>query len=216
VQAHSGGFEPAQVRGLALGAATRRSAVGAGERICPSPQVVFVTDRFSRSHGGAMIDQLCGEIQNRLHQLLDEADKLRRALAELSSDGSAAALPAARRRRTARRRGRAVQSSSTSTGRAHRPRASGPEPEDSVPTAPTSSARQRQGRSGPSAAGTRARSGQTRSSVLAALSSGEAMTAGEVATATGLGRASVSTTLSKLAKTGDVTKAARGYQRTGG
>jgi len=38
------------------------------------------------------------------------------------------------------------------------------------------------------------------------------MTAGEVANATGLGRASVSTTLSKLAKTGEITKATRGYQ----
>jgi hypothetical protein len=41
------------------------------------------------------------------------------------------------------------------------------------------------------------------------------MTAGEVATATGLGRASVSTTLSKLAKSGEVSKAARGYQIAG-
>lgn len=41
------------------------------------------------------------------------------------------------------------------------------------------------------------------------------MTASEVANATGLGRASVSTTLSKLAKNGDITKAARGYQIAG-
>ena len=41
------------------------------------------------------------------------------------------------------------------------------------------------------------------------------MTAGEVASLTGLGRASVSTTLSKLAKTGEVRKAARGYQMNG-
>jgi CRP-like cAMP-binding protein len=38
------------------------------------------------------------------------------------------------------------------------------------------------------------------------------MTAGDVATATGLGRATVSTTLSKLAKTGEVSKAQRGYR----
>jgi DNA-binding transcriptional regulator GbsR (MarR family) len=38
------------------------------------------------------------------------------------------------------------------------------------------------------------------------------MTAGEVATATGLGRPTVSTTLSKLAKTGEVQKAERGYR----
>ena len=48
--------------------------------------------------------------------------------------------------------------------------------------------------------------------MLAALSVGEAMTAGEVAAATGLGRGTVSTTLSKLAKTGEVQKAERGYQ----
>jgi len=48
--------------------------------------------------------------------------------------------------------------------------------------------------------------------VLASLANGNAMTAGEVATATGLGRASVSTTLSKLAKSGEVAKAQRGYQ----
>ena len=58
----------------------------------------------------------------------------------------------------------------------------------------------------------RTASGVTKSAVLAALASGNAMTAGEVANATGLGRASVSTTLSKLAKTGEITKATRGYQ----
>ncbi|HUO71278.1 MAG TPA: hypothetical protein VMU39_10910 [Solirubrobacteraceae bacterium] len=58
----------------------------------------------------------------------------------------------------------------------------------------------------------RAASGATKSAVLEALSSGNAMTAGEVASATGLGRASVSTTLSKLAKSGEVAKADRGYQ----
>jgi DNA-binding transcriptional ArsR family regulator len=57
--------------------------------------------------------------------------------------------------------------------------------------------------------------GATKTAVLGALASGSAMTAGEVATATGLGRASVSTTLSKLAKAGAVTKAARGYELSG-
>ncbi len=38
------------------------------------------------------------------------------------------------------------------------------------------------------------------------------MTAGEIAAATGLGRATVSTTLSKLASAGEITKAARGHQ----
>lgn len=48
--------------------------------------------------------------------------------------------------------------------------------------------------------------------MLAALSDGKARTAGEVAAATGLARGTVSTTLSKLAKTGEVVKAERGYQ----
>lgn len=55
-------------------------------------------------------------------------------------------------------------------------------------------------------------SGATKNGVLAALSTGSAMTASDVAAATGVGRASVSTTLSKLAKSGEVTKAGRGYQ----
>jgi len=54
--------------------------------------------------------------------------------------------------------------------------------------------------------------GATKRAVLKTLASGDAMTAGEVANATGLGRASVSTTLSKLSKAGEVTKAARGYK----
>jgi len=70
------------------------------------------------------------------------------------------------------------------------------------------------GRSTGSGGRSRAAQGQTRSAVLVALSSGEAMTAGEVAAATGLGRASVSTTLSKLVKTGEVAKADRGYRRS--
>jgi DNA-binding IclR family transcriptional regulator len=48
--------------------------------------------------------------------------------------------------------------------------------------------------------------------VLAALAGGEAMTAGEVADKTGLARGTVSTTLSKLAKSGEVQKAERGYR----
>ncbi|MBV9335914.1 MAG: helix-turn-helix transcriptional regulator [Solirubrobacterales bacterium] len=54
--------------------------------------------------------------------------------------------------------------------------------------------------------------GATRASVLAALADGEAMTAGQVATKAGLARPTVSTTLSKLAKTGEVQKAERGYR----
>jgi hypothetical protein len=49
--------------------------------------------------------------------------------------------------------------------------------------------------------------GQAKTKVLAALSSAQALTAGEVATATGLARPTVSTTLSKLSKTGGRVKA---------
>ena len=58
----------------------------------------------------------------------------------------------------------------------------------------------------------RATSGATKTAVLEALAGGEAMTASEVAAKAGLGRATVSTTLSKLAKSGEVQKAQRGYR----
>jgi DNA-binding IclR family transcriptional regulator len=48
--------------------------------------------------------------------------------------------------------------------------------------------------------------------VLAALTGGEPMTATEVAAKAGLARGVVSTTLSKLAKSGQVQKAERGYR----
>ncbi len=38
------------------------------------------------------------------------------------------------------------------------------------------------------------------------------MTAGQIAAATGLGRATISTTLSRLAKSGELNKVTRGYQ----
>lgn len=159
-----------------------------------------------------MIEQLRGEIQQRLDQLLAEADKLRQALAALSSDGSAPDPPAQRRRRTPSHRARPAQSTSRRSARDGRPRTAGPDAKDSLPAAPASTARPR--RDHPtSPARTRARSGETKSAILAALSGGEAMTAGEVAAATGLGRASTSTTLSQLAKSGEITKAERGYRR---
>jgi hypothetical protein len=54
--------------------------------------------------------------------------------------------------------------------------------------------------------------GATKASVLAALAGGEAMTASQVAANAGLPRPTVSTTLSKLAKTGEAQKAKRGYR----
>jgi DNA-binding transcriptional ArsR family regulator len=139
-----------------------------------------------------MIDQLRSDIQQRLNQLLAEADKLRRALAALGShDGDAASREAPATRSASRARTAGKRSAATSAR-----------------ATPRSSARS----TSATAPQTRAASGATRSAVLSALANGNAMTAGEVARATGLGRASVSTTLSKLAKSGEVTKADRGYR----
>ena len=73
-------------------------------------------------------------------------------------------------------------------------------------------ARSRQTTEATAATNGHAARGATKASVLAALSGGDAMTAGQVATKAGLARPTVSTTLSKLAKTGEVQKATRGYR----
>ena len=59
---------------------------------------------------------------------------------------------------------------------------------------------------------TRTAPGETKTKVLGALSSDHALTAGDVAKATGLARSTVSTTPSKLSKTGEVVKADRGHR----
>jgi DNA-binding IscR family transcriptional regulator len=77
---------------------------------------------------------------------------------------------------------------------------------------PTRAARTRRTAESTSATNGRTAPGATKASVLAALAGGEAMTASQVATKAGLTRPTVSTTLSKLAKTGEVQKAERGYR----
>ncbi|HWF36677.1 MAG TPA: winged helix-turn-helix domain-containing protein [Solirubrobacteraceae bacterium] len=136
-----------------------------------------------------MIDRIRQEIQERLEQLLAEAEKLRDALAALDPrDQKSKAQPApARRTTTTRSASRSSTRSTPSTRSSSRPAAS----------------RGSNSRTAP---------GATKNSVLAALEKGGAMTAGEVAAATGLGRGTVSTTLSKLAKSGTVVKADRGYK----
>jgi DNA-binding IscR family transcriptional regulator len=62
--------------------------------------------------------------------------------------------------------------------------------------------------------GSRTARGATTASVLAALAGGGAMTASQVAAKAGLARPTVSTTLSNLAKRGEVQKAERGYRLT--
>ena len=141
-----------------------------------------------------MLDQIRRDLQRRLDDLLAEVDKLRRALAALGSGDSSKPGASKNSRRSAAeapKRGRSTTASSGSTSSAKRA---------------TSEIANGNG------ASVRTAPGATKSAVLAALASGNAMTASEVANAVGLGRASVSTTPSKLAKTGEVTKAARGYQ----
>jgi hypothetical protein len=92
----------------------------------------------------------------------------------------------------------------------NRTRAAKPEPEPAA-SSPRAARTRRSGESG-SATNGRTAPGATKASVLAALVGGEAMTAGQVATKAGLARPTVSTTLSKLAKRGEVEKAERGYR----
>ena len=101
--------------------------------------------------------------------------------------------------------------SSTSTRPAparKRTRAAKPRPAASA----TRPVRARRAAASKSAINGRTVRGGTKASVLAALTGGEALTAGQVATKAGLARPTVSTTLSKLAKTGEVQKADRGYR----
>jgi DNA-binding MarR family transcriptional regulator len=95
-----------------------------------------------------------------------------------------------------RKQTRAAKSKATATASATRAART---PRSSKPTSATTS---------------RTTPGATKASVLGALAGGDAMTAGQVATKAGLARPTVSTTLSKLAKTGEVQKAARGYRLT--
>jgi DNA-binding transcriptional ArsR family regulator len=128
-----------------------------------------------------LIDRIRHDIQERLEQLLAEADKLRRVLAALDPrDRPAPTPPAAPAARPAR------------PARPVQPRPRSPKP---------------------ASARARTAPGATKTAVLGALADGSAKTAGEVAAATGLARGTVSTTLSKLAKSGEVLKADRGYRR---
>ena len=135
-----------------------------------------------------MIDRLREQIQERLDQLAGEADRLRKALAAL--DPRSPKPPA-----------RKPPAHKTVAATATKPAAS---------TTKRTAARQTTQATARSAS--RTAPGKTKASVLAALTGGDAMTAGEVATKTGLARATVSTTLSKLAKSGEVDKAERGYR----
>ena len=57
--------------------------------------------------------------------------------------------------------------------------------------------------------------GQNQAKILAALTGSRPMTASELARLTGISAGTVSTTLTKMAKTGELTKAERGYRLPG-
>lgn len=147
-----------------------------------------------------VIDDLHRELQARLDEVLDEAERLRAAIKALGSANGAGRAPrSARRGAKATGAGGAIAVKTAATeSRTRRGAPSG------------ASKRAERGSTAAPAAGV-ARRG-TKDAVLAALATGGAMTAGEVAAATGLGRASVSTTLTKLARSGAAVKADRGYR----
>jgi DNA-binding transcriptional ArsR family regulator len=135
-----------------------------------------------------VIDRLREQLQERLDQLLGEADRIRKALTALDPRPKPPARTPAARKPAATTQPRSAASSPTRKQPARRTA----KPASGSPhrTAP----------------------GATRAAVLAALDGGEPMTAGEVAAKAGLARPTVSTTLSKLAKSGEVQKAERGYR----
>jgi CRP-like cAMP-binding protein len=134
-----------------------------------------------------LIDRIRHDIQQRLEQVTAEAERLRHALSALDTRSRATPAPATATRRTAAKRPARSSGQSSARTAARAARAA-----DSTAT--------------------RTAPGQTRQTVLDALSSDHALTAGAVAKATGLGRPTVSTTLSRLAKAGEIVKADRGYR----
>jgi CRP-like cAMP-binding protein len=141
-----------------------------------------------------LIDRIRRDIEERIEQLHAEAEKLGRALAALDP----------REKPAARRAARPAAKPATKAG-----------PEAAATPAPKPAAkRTRKSASSPAQAAANGRTarGATKAKVLGTLSSDGAMTAGDVAKAAGLDRATVSTTLSKLAKAGEIAKAERGYR----
>ena len=138
-----------------------------------------------------LIDRIRKDIQERLDAVLGEAEKLRKALLALDPRGGSGARSSS----GSRSDGASRQSPPTATR--------------SRPASRSTSPQRR------STSRRRTPPGATKRRVLDALSDGKPKTAGEVAAATGVARGTVSTTLSKLAKSGEVLKAERGYRLPG-
>jgi CRP-like cAMP-binding protein len=139
-----------------------------------------------------LIDRIRHDIQERLDQILAEVEKLRHALAALDPRERATSKPKPASSKPAAKRPVRKAVSTKPTPARTRTRAAGS--------------------ANGSAASTRTAPGETRAKVLAALSRDGALTAADVAKATGLARATVSTTLSRLASSGEAVKADRGYR----
>jgi DNA-binding transcriptional ArsR family regulator len=139
-----------------------------------------------------LIDRIRKDIQDRLDAVVGEADKLRKALVALDPRSSS---------RSAGQATRPVTRATRPVTRATRP----------APRTPRAGTGQPSRRSRP-----RTAPGATKRRVIDALSDGSPKTAGEVAAETGLVRGTVSTTLSKLARSGEVVKAERGYRLPSG
>jgi uncharacterized membrane protein len=140
-----------------------------------------------------VIDRLREQIQQHLDQLSGEADRLRKALAALDPRSSSAPAPKA-----------------TSPAAPARKRTQATAAGSKAPA--TKSAPARRTSQSPARSRQRTAPGATKAAVLAALAGGTGMTAGQVADKSGLPRGTVSTTLSRLAKNGEVQKAQRGYR----
>jgi DNA-binding transcriptional ArsR family regulator len=147
---------------------------------------------------GAIVEQIkarIGQIEEQLRQhrdLSDELERLRDALGRL--EGGVAA----------RVRGRRTPARASS--RRTTPAAKSSQAAKKAPAAKQSAAP-----STPRRAAASAPRGQTRAKILDALKDGP-KTAGEIAAASGIARGTASTTLTKLAKSGEVVKAERGYK----
>ena len=173
----------ARLREVLLAASSATNAPGGGG------QAGLATIAFSatteQGTQPSMLDQIRREILNRLDELLGEADKLRRALYALgSSDGAASVAP-------------------EPPAGVERPDGAGERPAPALYAVASAAASAASPDVQSAGVVERTAPGATRRAVLAALAGGDAMTAGEVAAATGLGRASVSTTLSKLRRPGN-------------
>jgi DNA-binding transcriptional ArsR family regulator len=137
-----------------------------------------------------VIDRLRAQIEERLTELASEAERLRQALDALESRPSSGRTASAADG-SARWRARGYSAASTPSRTPRTP------PGEGTASTPARS---------------RTAHGATRSAVLAALTGGGALTATEVAQKAGLARPTVSTTLTKLVKSGEVEKAERGYR----